>query len=136
MRKIFQPLKLIMSSLNIDLRRKNMELPNNIENLFHGKENAPTAARLMQDGWCVITGYGQSMTPILKNAQPALVQRVDDHTELKKGDIVFCKVKGRYYLHKIWAVKGENSFLIGNNHGHANGTIDRRNIFGIVRKIL
>lgn len=109
---------------------------NDYSQYFHGKEDAATAARLKEEKWAVITGYGQSMTPILKNAQPALVEAVDENTSLKKNDIVFCKVGRYYYLHKIWAVKGPDSFLIGNNHGHANGTVGRRNIFGIVRKIL
>lgn len=58
-----------------------------------------------------------------------------DDIILKKNDIVFCKVNGHYYLHKICAIKGD-SYLIGNNHGHMNGWISRNNIFGKVTKIL
>lgn len=105
------------------------------ENYFHGKENAITAKKLQEGQDCIVIGYGQSMTPILKNAQPAFVEALKETTELKKGDIVFCKVNGYYYLHKIWSVKGPNSFLIGNNHGHANGTVSRNSIYGIVTKI-
>lgn len=36
------------------------------------------------------------------------------------GDIVFCKVKGRYYTHLVKA-KGDRGVLIGNNHGRING---------------
>ena len=36
------------------------------------------------------------------------------------GDIVFCKVKGRYYTHLVRA-KGDRGVLIGNNHGKING---------------
>lgn len=106
------------------------------KDLFHGKENAITAKKLQEGHTCVVTGFGQSMTPILKSGQPALVEPVTDNTELKKNDIVLCKVNGYYYLHKIWSVKNNNSYLIGNNHGHANGTISRKNIFGIVTKII
>lgn len=57
-------------------------------------------------------------------------------TRLKKNDIVFCKVKGKYYLHKISAIKNGVSYQISNNHGHVNGTIGRNNIYGVVVEIL
>ena len=106
------------------------------EQYFHGKENAITAKKLQEGESCIVIGYGQSMTPILKNAQPVFCEPVKADTKLEKDDIVMCKVNGHYYLHKIWSVKNNNSFLIGNNHGHANGTVSRKNIYGIVTKIL
>lgn len=105
------------------------------EDYFHGKENDITAKKLKEGENCVVTGYGRSMTPILKSGQSVFVETVSPDTELKKGDIVFCRVHGHYYLHKIWSVKGKDSFLIGNNHGQANGTIGKANIFGITTKI-
>ena len=81
-------------------------------------------------------GFGQSMTPILKSGQPVICKPVTEDTELKKNDIVLCKVKSNYYLHKISAIKNGVSYQISNNHGHINGTITRSNIFGIVVEIL
>jgi hypothetical protein len=69
------------------------------------------------------------MTPIIKSGQAALVEPVTDKTELKKGDIVFCKVNGYYYLHLLTAIRHEQ-YQISNNHGHVNGWIGRKNIFG------
>jgi len=38
------------------------------------------------------------------------------------GDIVFCKVRGRYIdAHKIIKIDGGKGFLIANNHGFENG---------------
>lgn len=76
-----------------------------------------------------MVGFGQSMTPILKSGQPVICKPVTEDTELKKNDIVLCKVKGNYYLHKISAIKNGVSYQISNNHGHINGTITRSNIF-------
>lgn len=104
--------------------------------MFYGKENAIAAEHLKAGETCVLTGYGQSMTPKLRSGQPALVEPVTPDTVLKKKDIVFCKVNGTYYLHLISAVKGKNSYQISNNHGHVNGTVSRANIFGKVVKIL
>ena len=96
---------------------------------FDGKETVFSAQKLMlgEDG--IITGVGNSMTPILKNGQPVHV------IPILPDDIVFCKVGGNYYLHKISAIKN-GKYQISNNHGHVNGTINRNNIYGLVDKIL
>ena len=103
---------------------------------FEGKENQICAEHLKNNEICKVTGYGQSMTPILKSGQPVICIPVNNDTELEKNDIVFCKVNGHYYLHKILAIKNNSSYQIGNNHGHVNGTISRKNIFGKVVEIL
>lgn len=107
-----------------------------MEYSYEGKENAITANHLKNGEVCKVTGYGQSMTPILKSGQPVICEPVTKDTVLRKNDIVLCKVKGKYYLHKITAIKNEVSYQIGNNHGHINGTISKGNIFGVVVKIL
>jgi hypothetical protein len=62
--------------------------------------------------------FGSSMLPILTNPSTCKYRR---ETSYKIGDIVFCKVKGRYIdAHKITAIQG-NRYLISNNHGHNNG---------------
>lgn len=103
----------------------------NLAELFHGKENAITAQKLREGRSCLVTGYGQSMTPILKSGDSVICEPVTEDTKLQKGDIVLCKVGGCYYLHKIVAIKNGNRYTIGNNHGHINGTIGRNNIFGL-----
>ena len=75
--------------------------------MYKGKENYETAKHLMAGEECIVTGYGQSMTPILK-------------------------VAGHFYLHKISAIKGGRTFQISNNHGHVNGWIGKKCIYGLV----
>ena len=104
--------------------------------MYEGKENAITALRLRKGETCKVVGYWQSMVPILKSGQPVICEPVTESTVLKKNDIVFCKVKGHYYLHKISAIKNGVRYQISNNHGHVNGTISKNMIFGIVTKIL
>ena len=101
--------------------------------MFEGKENKIAEDHLKNGEICAVTGYGQSMTPILKSGETVIVYPITDQIVLKKNDIVFCKVKGHYYLHKISAVKGK-TYQISNNHGHVNGTVGRGCIFGIVEK--
>lgn len=103
--------------------------------LFKGKENKITADHLVSGETCEVVGYGQSMTPILKSGQSVICVPLTKDMVIKKGDIVFCKVRGHFYLHLVHAVKN-GSYLIGNNHGHMNGTIGRSCIYGVVSKIL
>lgn len=37
--------------------------------MYKGKENYETVKHLMSGEECIVTGYGQSMTPILKSGQ-------------------------------------------------------------------
>lgn len=108
-----------------------------IEFDFYGFENHKSAVELSQGKVGKLIGIGNSMTPILKSRQPVICEPVTAETDIKKGDIVFCKVKGNHYLHKVYGIQGEGeSFLIGNNHGKMNGWTRRKNVFGIVTKIL
>ena len=106
-----------------------------MEYQFEGKENRITAEHLKAGETCKVVGFGQSMAPILKSGQPVICVPVTESTNLNKNDIVLCKVKGKYYLHKISAIKGK-VYQIANNHGHVNGTVSRNCIFGKVVKIL
>lgn len=99
------------------------------------KEDVNTAKKLQAGEKCIVQGFGQSMIPIIKSGQKCEISPVIDDTVLDKGDIVFVKVNGHFYLHKISAIKGER-FQISNNHGHVNGWTERKNVFGKVSRIL
>jgi SOS-response transcriptional repressor LexA len=63
--------------------------------------------------------FGSSMLPILKSGTLLTFEKADNY---KIGDIVFCKVKGRYIdAHKIVKTDSNKGFLIANNHGWENG---------------
>ena len=63
--------------------------------------------------------FGNSMLPIIKSGSEILFMVEDDYNV---GDIVFCKVKGRYIdAHKIIKTDTDRGFLIANNHGYENG---------------
>tara|TARA_Y100000034_G_scaffold136607_1_gene214107 strand:- start:1537 stop:1833 length:297 start_codon:yes stop_codon:yes gene_type:complete len=70
---------------------------------------------------------GSSMHPEVKSGELCTVEPIMD--EIRKGDIVLCKVNGSQYLHFVKAVN-RNRFLIGNNRGGINGWISSSNIFG------
>ena len=74
------------------------------------------------------------MSGKIESGQLCTVAPISDTTELKKGDIVLCKVNGSDYLHLIKAVQGKR-YQIGNNRGRINGWIGINSIFGVLEKI-
>ena len=101
----------------------------------YDKENMHTVSKLLKGETCLIQGIGNSMTPILKSKQVCEVVPLKDDMLLKKKDIVLCKVNGHIYLHLISAIDGKR-YQISNNHGHVNGWVTRKNIYGKVINIL
>lgn len=76
--------------------------------------------------------HGNSMVPLIKSGQKHILSPITlDSCEV--GDIVYCKVKGRFYTHLVKA-KSVRGVLIGNNRGGINGWT--KNVFGKVTKIL
>lgn len=103
--------------------------------MTYDKENMQTVEKLKSGKTCLVQGFGQSMTPILKSGQVCKVEPATEDMILKKNDIVLCKVNGHVYLHKITAING-NRYQISNNHKHVNGWVGKSNIYGKVTEIL
>lgn len=83
---------------------------------------------LETDGVGTMKCRGNSMLPILSNPCINTYQKQDRY---EVGDIVFCKVKGRFIdAHKITAIGPDGRYLIANNHGYENGWT--RTIYGRV----
>ncbi len=70
---------------------------------------------------------GNSMTPRINSGD--LVTVSPDISKLEKGDVVLCKIRGYVLLHLISAIKGDQ-YQISNNHGHVNGWVSKKNIYG------
>ncbi len=63
--------------------------------------------------------FGNSMLPKLPNPSICTYRR---HERYDVGDVVFCKVRGRYIdAHLITQTRADGCYLISNNHGHHNG---------------
>jgi hypothetical protein len=76
---------------------------------------------------------GNSMTPLIHSGQKfRLAPCTLD--ECRVGDIVYCKVHGRYFTHIVKAKNLDRGAQIGNNHGHINGWT--KNIFGKVIEVI
>lgn len=73
---------------------------------------------------------GNSMLPKIQSGQ--LITVSPDVSNIKVGDIVFCKVNGNIYVHLVNAINGKR-YQIANNRGKINGWTS--NIYGKVIKI-
>ena len=76
-----------------------------------------------------ITPKGNSMVPIIHSGDTVIISPTK---QAEKGDVVFCRVKGNYYIHKVSAIK-QDRYQISNNFGRMNGWT--KQIFGKVIKI-
>jgi hypothetical protein len=49
--------------------------------------------------------WGDSMTPVLKNGEYAILTPIKDISEVQRGDAVFCKMPEGYYMtHMVWEI--------------------------------
>ena len=83
---------------------------------------------LKEKGIGRMTVFGNSMLPIIKSGT-TLTFKVQSEYEI--GDIVFCKVRGRFIdAHLITKKNLKRGYMISNNHGWDNGWT--RTIYGKV----
>ncbi|MEQ1507917.1 MAG: S26 family signal peptidase [Myxococcota bacterium] len=76
---------------------------------------------------------GNSMNPLIRSRQPVTIEPVDPAL-LERGDIVYVKVHGAVYTHKVLAVRS-GEVQIGNNRGGVNGWTRLDHVYGIVTAI-
>jgi hypothetical protein len=76
---------------------------------------------------------GNSMKGKIESGALVTVEPLHDR-QLRKDDIVLCKVNGIHYLHLIKAIQGER-YQIGNNLGRINGWITRNSVYGVCTNI-
>ncbi len=75
--------------------------------MYKGKENLITAIHLQKGEECIVTGFGQSMTPILKSGQPVRVIPADAVEESKKC-ILLCANCHRELHDNLWNIEELN----------------------------
>lgn len=78
---------------------------------------------------------GSSMSPFLIHERDYVYFKAPER-ELRKGDIVFYQRKsGQYVMHRIWKVKAEGYYIVGDAQTEIEGPVLREQIFAIVTKV-
>lgn len=88
--------------------------------------------RLLRGQTIITKAFGNSMMPIIKSGQPHKIEPIK-WEQCEIGDIVYCKVKGKYYTHLVKAKDKTKGVLIANNRGFKNGWT--KSVYGKVIKI-
>lgn len=76
---------------------------------------------------------GNSMTPLIYSRQPVTIEPVDT-SKLERGDVVYVRVHGRVYTHRVLALR-TGEVQIGNAHGGVNGWTKLDNVYGIITAV-
>lgn len=135
---IQQKVYLIILNLMMVMKSKQKTKKTPLENITLGKEEIKKPRtkqeRLAAGETFVTSEKGNSMTPLIMSGQKHVLEPVSGIDSIKVGDIVYCKVHGRFFTHLVKTIDPVKGAQIGNNHGHINGWT--KNIYGKVIKVL
>jgi phage repressor protein C with HTH and peptisase S24 domain len=76
---------------------------------------------------------GNSMQPRIHNNEIVHVRPLAEGELPKKGQVVLARVKGRWYLHLVTAVRNGQA-QISNNKGHVNGWTHLSNVIAVLEE--
>lgn len=78
---------------------------------------------------------GSSMSPFLTHQRDYIYFKKPDR-ELRKGDMVFYQRRtGQYVMHRIWKVKNDQYYMVGDAQQEIEGPLDRDQIFALITKV-
>lgn len=78
---------------------------------------------------------GSSMSPFLIHDRDLITFKAPER-ELKKGDMVFFqRESGQYVMHRIYAVKPDGYYMVGDAQAEIEGPIRREQIFAVIIKV-
>lgn len=89
--------------------------------------------RLQNNETFITSERGNSMLPLIKSGQKHRLAPATWDT-VCIGDVVYCKVRGRFYTHLVTAMDSTRGCLIGNKRGKINGWT--KNVYGVVTEII
>ena len=77
---------------------------------------------------------GDSMSPFLRNERDSILFKKPDR-ELRRGDMVFYqRESGQYIMHRIWKIKPEGYYMVGDSQREIEGPLKREQIFALIIK--
>ena len=100
------------------------------------KEYVSVLRELVEDGREVsLLVSGSSMSPFLAHQRDYIYFKKPDR-ELRKGDMVFYQRRtGQYVMHRIWKVKNDKYYMVGDAQQEIEGPLEREQIFAVITKV-
>lgn len=89
--------------------------------------------RLLEGETFLTKERGNSMLPLIRSGQGHILQPIT-WDKCVAGDIVYCKIKGKFYTHLVKKIDKIKGCLIVNTKGYQNGWT--KNIYGRVVRII
>ncbi len=78
---------------------------------------------------------GSSMSPFLIHERDTIYFKKPDR-ELRRGDMVFYqRLNGQFVMHRIWKVKPEGYYIVGDAQQIIEGPVAREQIFALITKV-
>ena len=78
---------------------------------------------------------GNSMSPFLIHERDFISFREPDR-KLKKGDMVFFqRDNGQFVMHRIWKIKPEGYYIVGDAQQDIEGPVQEAQIFALITKV-
>lgn len=78
---------------------------------------------------------GNSMVPFLVHERDYIYFKKPDR-DLKKGDMVFFqRMDGAYVIHRIYKVKPEGYYIVGDNQTMIEGPVKKEQIFALITQV-
>lgn len=94
--------------------------------------------KLVEDGKevCMIIS-GSSMSPFLIHRRDSIYfSKPSPDRPFKKGDMVFYqRTDGAYVMHRIYKIKGEDFYMIGDAQVDIEGPLKEEQIFALITKV-
>lgn len=78
---------------------------------------------------------GSSMSPFLCHQRDSIYFKAPDR-KLKRGDMVFYqRESGQYVMHRIYKVKEDGYYMVGDAQTEIEGPLKREQIFALITKV-
>lgn len=98
---------------------------------------------LLEENYIQIRPQGYSMYPVLvPDRDEAVIAPVTVQTNLKRGDVVLYRrfkdsgEKDILVLHRIWKIKEQGIYLVGDNQTEIEGPLKREQMLGVMVRLI
>lgn len=100
------------------------------------REYVSVLRELTEEGKEVSMGItGSSMAPFLIHGRDRICFRKPEKP-LKKGDMVFFqRANGQFVMHRIWKIRPEGYYIVGDAQTEIEGPVARDQIFAVITKV-